>query len=140
MAPMEREAPPTAHVALGAFMQARIQRQDEVVLSMLTDDYRMSGEVAPNLLQGSNPCWYRYEVLAMPQVEPGSSEARVRLYSHNWGGDLLGGLPESWVENIDLLDTGGGWKIDRVGPPEDKVEEPAEPHGPTVSACTTARS
>ncbi len=137
-APAPVDALPAARTALDRFMQARLERQNELVLSLLAAEYRQADNVGPNMLQTSNPCWYRYEVLRSTQTTSSSAEARVRLYSHNWGGDLLGGLPQSWEEEIGLVDASREWKVDSVSLPVNKVEEPTEPHGPTLSACTLA--
>lgn len=56
--------PPTdAWAAFERFMQARLQRDDRVVLESLTDELRAKpGGMSGTATQLSNPCWYRYEV------------------------------------------------------------------------------
>ncbi len=127
-----------AREALDRFMQARIGRQDRLVLDALTDDLRARTENWPNdvwLYQVSNPCWYRYTVVQFEQTITARAQARVRVYQHDWAGDAAGGLPESWEQVIGLGETRDGWRVDEMTPAENQRQEPSEPHGPTLSAC-----
>lgn len=85
----------------------------------------------------SNPCWYRYEVVSFRQTSPAAASVVVRIYEHQWGGDVAGGPPRSWEQDIGLADTPQGWKVDVLGPRRNQQEEATEPHGPTTSACIT---
>lgn len=130
-----------AGVTLERFMRARIERDAAVAVELLTDELREPTAVPPNLLQLSNPCWYRYEVLELSRaMAQDFVTARVRVYTHWWGGDSAGGVPRSSEEEIDLGETVAGWRIGRLSPPLKEVEEPEELHRPTVSACSVGRT
>ncbi len=135
--PVGLDAPDT----LDRFMAARIQRQEMEVLALLSDGLREAletGQVKANeidLLQVSNPCWYRYEIEQFNQTTSTTAEAQVRIYEHVWGGDIAGGPPRSWEQDVSLVETPAGWRIDRVSEPRDNREELGEPHGLTISAC-----
>lgn len=122
-------------------MESRLQRQDTAVLGLLSDSLRQALETGrveasrTNLLQVSNPCWYRYETLRLEQATRGIATVWVRVYQHFWGGDLMGGLPNSWEQQITLVETPSGWQVDRLSEPQNKREEPDEPHGAALSAC-----
>jgi hypothetical protein len=132
-----------AVAALARFMDARIARRELDVLAMLTEEARAAAagrrgsELA--LMQVSNPCWYRYAVEAFDRPAPGAAEARVRVYEHQWMGDVGGTLPRSWEQRIGLAQTAAGWRVARLGPPANRREEPKEVHGPTTSACNAMR-
>ncbi|OGO04178.1 MAG: hypothetical protein A2Y60_05855 [Chloroflexi bacterium RBG_13_54_9] len=110
---------------------------------LLTDALRESLEtdasVGQRLFQVSNPCWYRYELLTFEQPTPNNAAARVRIYQHWWPGDNAGGPPWSLEQDIVLVATATGWRIDQLGPWENRRDEPNEPHGPTTSACNVAK-
>lgn len=130
--------------ALDRFMQARLARDDQQMLALLTSDLReklRSGAVAVPLGQVSNPCWYRYELLSLDQPAPDSAQARVRVYEHFWPGDVAGGIPQSWEQTVHLAGLPfPGWLVDELGAEEGRRPEPNEPHGPTLSACRVART
>jgi hypothetical protein len=90
------------------------------------------------LLQVSNPCWYRYQILDLPQTTT-QAQARVRVYEHFWSGDNGGGLPKSWEQEIGLLNSNSGWRVDQLSAEKNVRTEPDEPHGPTLSACNATR-
>ncbi len=128
--------PNDARAALDHFMLARLQRRDQEVLAALTDGLRAGVDVsAPRLMQPSNPCWYRYEILALGEPTPSSATARVRVYTHWWGGDVMAGPPGSWEQDLGLVLDVSRWWVSQVSPPSADQEEPGEPHGPTLSAC-----
>lgn len=123
---------------LDQFMQARVNRQDQLILDLLTYELAArtyDGSSDLNLYQVSNPCWYRYLVLQFEQTAATLARARVRVYEHQWGGDIMGTLPQSWEQTIGLVETSFGWRVDQMGPPENRRAEPSEPHGPTLSEC-----
>jgi hypothetical protein len=123
-------------------MQARLDRQDEVVLGLLTDALRSTistGSTSVPVFQVSNPCWYRYEVLEFDRPTSTTALARVRIYEHFWAGDSAGGPPSSWEQELELIQTAAGWRIDRLGPLQKRRIELKEPHGPNTSACKVAR-
>ncbi len=127
---------------LAQFMDARISRQDRVWLDLLTQDLLAAvttGAVAVPTGQISNPCWYRYEVLAFAQPTPDTVAALVRIFEHFWPGDVGGGLPSSFAQEVGLLRATGEWKVSHLGPAQDERAEPSEPHGPTTSACYVGR-
>jgi hypothetical protein len=140
-----RTAP--AAEALARFMDARIDRKQLVVLGMLADGFQTSppGNRA-ELTQVSNPCWHRYEVISLirwtaraaGQPAPGSVDALVRVYAHTWSGDNGGLLPFSFAQSVRLVETPGGWRVNRLQLAEYR-DEPGEPHGPTTSACNVGR-
>jgi hypothetical protein len=123
-------------------MLARIWRDYEGVRGLLTDALRQSLEtdvrVGQRLFQVSNPCWYRYELLTFDQPTPNNARARVRVYQHWWMGDKPD-PPWSLEQEIDLVATAAGWRVDQLGPMENRREELNEPHGPTTSACNVAK-
>ncbi len=132
-----------ARAALDRFMQARLQREDAVVLDLLVDNVRVLGgqeQARRQLTQVSNPCWYRYDVLAFGQPTPTSATALVRVYTHFWGGDVMGGVPRSWQQELGLSSTAIGWRVERLEAPQDERQEPNEPHGRTTSACSVPRA
>lgn len=127
-----------ARLVLDRFMQARIQRDEEDVRGLLSD--RMltmlyAGGIDVPLIQASNPCWYRYQVLSFSDAAEVKAEARVRVYEHQWPGDSAGSLPRSWEQEIGLAEPFDEWKVAHLGPAENIRQEPEEPHGPNVSAC-----
>lgn len=129
----------TVRAALQSFMEARINRDEKVVLDRLTDQLRsqvMQGlPSSVPLFQASNPCWYRYQIIDLSQPSPTKADARVRVYEHQWPGDNAGSLPASWEQEIILVDTATGWRVDQLSSSSNGHEEPGEPHGPTLSAC-----
>lgn len=135
---------------LDRFMDARLHRQELLADALLTDRLRdelrtatpTAGGVAlfRALTQVSNPCWYRYEVLAFVEPTPDAADAEVRVYQHFWQGDIAGGLPTSWEQAITLQRTPGGWRVAAVSDQQDRRLEPGEPHGPHTSACTAPRA
>ncbi len=133
----------TARATLERFMQARIDRNEPGVLDLLTEQLQakvMRGlPVDVPLTQVSNPCWYRYLVLTLNQTSAAQAQARVRIYEHQWPGDNAGSLPRSWEQEIGLTETTAGWRVDALGEAENEHQEPNEPHGPTLSACTAWR-
>lgn len=135
----EKEAAPAREV-LARFLDARLQRQDARVLELLSDELRTRLDAhAVRLTQVSNPCWYRAEVLAFGQATPTTATATIRIYEHQWGGDVAGGLPRSWEQDVRLVQAAAGWRVGQLGVVRSEREEPGEPHGPTTSACTVAR-
>jgi hypothetical protein len=137
--PPAGEPTSAALTALDSFMQARISRDDQAVSNLLTDKLRSeitAGSIQVPFTQVSNPCWYRYLVLQFDQTSATHAQARVRVYQHFWGGDNAGGLPRSWEQEIVLVETNAGWRVDQLGAAENDRQEPEEPHGPTLSACT----
>jgi hypothetical protein len=98
------------------------------------------------LFQVSNPCWYRYEVVSLVrwtawaagQPPPGAVDALVRVYTQWWHGATAVGPPESVLQALRLVETPAGWRVARLRLQEYR-DEPAEPHGPTTSACTVGR-
>ncbi len=132
-----------ARATLERFMQARIDRDEPGVLDLLTEQLQakvMRGlPVDVPLTQVSNPCWYRYLVLTFNEASAAQAQARVRVYEHQWPGDNAGSLPRSWEQKIGLTETTAGWRVDELGEAENEHQEPNEPHGPTLSACTAWR-
>ncbi len=144
--PIGPSAAPTtagaARAALDRFMQARLQREDAVVLDLLVDNLRALGgqeKARRQVTQASNACWYRYDVLVFGQPTLTSATSLVRVYTHSWGGDVMGGVPRSWQQEIGLSSTAIGWRVERLEAPQDERQEPNEPHGRTTSACTVPR-
>ena len=133
-----------ARTALNLFMRARIDGDEPGELNLLTDRLRsqvMTGlPVDVPLTQVSNPCWYRFQILSFSQPSATQAQARVRVYEHQWPGDSAGSIPRSWEQVIGLVETGSGWRVDQLGGSENEREEPGEPHGPTLSACTARAS
>jgi hypothetical protein len=132
--------------ALQQFMEARIQRDELAAQSFLSyglsQDLRVNPQEAGRLsiFQVSNPCWYRFETLSFWQQTPTEATARVRVYQHFWGGDVMGGLPRSWEQEVILVEERDSWKVDRLSEPRNEREEPNEPHGRTLSACNVLRA
>lgn len=126
---------------LDRFMSARVRRQDVVVRGLLSDGLREALETGQEktsrveLLQVSNPCWYRYEIQRFNQPATTTAEAQVRIYQHGWGGDIMAGPPRSWEQDLSLVQTPAGWRVDQVSEPRNNREEDSEPHGLTASAC-----
>jgi hypothetical protein len=138
----QTSSPSVPREILDRLMQARIDGQDRLVLDLLTDDlaarlYNRSDDVW--LYQASNPCWYRYLVVQFEQTTPTQAHGRVRVYMHDWAGDVAGGPPQSWEQTIGLVERDVGWRVDQMEPFENRRAEPSEPHGPTLSACTAWR-
>jgi hypothetical protein len=132
-----QEKNPDAPVVLTSFMEARLARNGVAALAWVTDAL---GARSPNRFVGfSNPCFYRYTVESFEQASPTLAIARVRTYTHFWAGDEVGGLPRSSTEEITLINTIAGWRISDLRGLGDVREEPAEPHGPTTSACDLGR-
>ncbi len=127
-------------------MEARIRRQDLAVLGLLSDglsqDLRTNQQEAArlSLFQVSNPCWYRYETLSFEQQTPTETTSQVRVYQHFWGGDVMGGPPRSWEQEVVLVETPAGWRVDQLSEPRNEREEPNEPHERTLSACNVPRA
>jgi hypothetical protein len=131
-----------ARDTLAQFMDARISRDDRLWQDLMTQDLlaaTRSGSVTAPTGQISNPCWYRYEVLAFTQPAPDTVAARVRIYEHFWPGDVGGSLPSSFAQEVGLARATDGWKVSQLGPAQDERVEPNEPHGPTTSACYAGR-
>ena len=131
-----------AQTTLENFMLARIYRDYQVVRELLSDALRqavLAGSINVPVFQVSNPCWYRYDVVTFRQQTSTTAAARVRVYQHFWGGDNAGGPPNSWKQEMELVESSAGWRVDKLGPLQNQREEPKEPHGPTTSACNVAR-
>jgi len=130
---------PDIRQALQRFMVARLQRQDQAVLGFLTRGLRVlldSGQLQVPVLQVSNPCWYRYELVSLQQPTSTTAAALVRIYQHFWGGDAAGGPPSSWEQAIDWVETGAGWRVDQLGPQTNERAQPGKPrYGSAHSAC-----
>jgi hypothetical protein len=122
---------------LGRFMDAVIARDAAAAGALVTEELRAPSPEA--LIGVSNPCAYRYEVLAFTPASPGTMAARVRHYEHFWPGDVAGGPPTSYQREVTLVQTPAGWRVARVGPHQNARQEPNEPHGPTTSACNVGR-
>lgn len=109
------------------------------MLNLLTDrlrDQAVSGLPADmSFMQVSNPCWYRYLILKLDEKSGTVAQARVRVYEHFWAGDNGGSLPKSWEQEVGMVETSTGWRVDLLGPSDNAHSEPGEPHGPTLSAC-----
>lgn len=133
-----------ARSVLDRFLQARIAKDEKGVASVLSDrllTYLYAGMLTNvPLMQVSNPCWYRYQVVSFSEAAETKAEARVRVYEHQWPGDSAGSLPHSWEQQIGLVETSDVWRVDQLGEAVNRREEPAEPHGPTLSACTVYTS
>ena len=130
-----------AQAVLRRFMQARIDRDDDTVLGLMTHELRrdvLAGRVDAPTFQVSNPCWYRYELLQPEQASDSAVAERVRIYEHAWAGDVAGGLPKSFEQAIRLAKSAGSWRVDRLGPEQADRTEANEPHGPHTSACNSA--
>jgi hypothetical protein len=126
-----------ARTVLSRFLDARLARNGPAALALVTDELRAR---SPNAFVGfSNPCFYRYAVEGFAPGGPGVAGARVRLYTHFWPGDLAGGPPNSAGEEIRLVRTATGWRVDDARLATSWREEPDEPHGPTTSACNVGR-
>lgn len=126
------------------FMAARVER-DSQVSDLLTQDFRgalATGQIDANdvyLYQAKDPCWYRYEVLGFEQTGPETATARVRVYEDYWGGDGEDSPPQSWTQRVTLARSASVWRVDGLGEPEGRREEPSEPHTSTISACLASR-
>lgn len=143
-APAAAGQEPSAGVrdTLTRFMDARIDRQDWVWRALMTDEALSAAGTSPVPVptgQVSNPCWYRYELLVLAQAGLNAAAARVRIYEHQWPGDVGGYLPHSWEQGIRLAQTPDGWRVTGMGPEERRRAEPDEPHGPNTSACNVGR-
>jgi hypothetical protein len=131
------EAVLDAAAVLARWMDARLARVGPATLAWVTDRLRAK---APHGFTGfSNPCLYRYDVEAFEQDRPAAVFARVRLYTHVWPGDVAGGPPNSATEEIRLVRTGAGWRVDDARLATAWRAEPNEPHGPHLSACLVGR-
>ena len=139
-----RAAPPAmaqgaldgARSVLTRFMDAVIARDADAARALATEELRAQ---SPGAFVGvSNPCTYRYEVLAFTPTAPGIVAARVRIYQHFWPGDVGGGPPSSFQQDVGLIQTAAGWRVSRLGPQQNARQEPNESHGPTTSACNVA--
>jgi hypothetical protein len=127
-----------AEEALRTFMDARVSRQNMVVLGLLADDFV---EDRPgDVYRASSPCWYRWEQLDFEPVSPVSALARVRVYEHWYQGDIVAGPPQSWEQTVGLEYTAVGWRVGMLGPRENRRVEVDEPHGLHVSACNVGRA
>src|SRR5919108_2675347 len=114
-------APPNARAVLTQFLDALIERNAAAALALVTDELRAQ---SPNAFVGaSNPCSYRYEVLAFEPASATAVVARSRIYQHLWGGDNAGGLPSSFVQEVSLVQTAAGWRVNRLGSPQNTREE-----------------
>lgn len=150
--PMAKQSTPTliaipsesrARETLERFMRARIERQDTIVLNLLTPELRANMDTVlaqVPLLQVSNPCWYRFEILQFEEPTPAQALAQIRMYEHFWAGDSAGGLPSSWTQTIDLQQVNSEWRVSALGKLENQQSEPNEPHGQTLSACNAVRT
>ena len=138
-----REAGMGPRNVLERFMEARIERRDDVARGLMAPWLRASidrGLVKAPTVQVSNPCWYRYEVASFTRWSRTTAGARVRVYEHWWPGDVAGGPPRSWEQQVGLVEMPAGWEVDELGPRRNEREEPGEPHGRNRSACReTAR-
>jgi hypothetical protein len=128
-----------AEEALRVFMDARISRQHMVILGLLADDFVETGERS-TLFRASSPCWYRWEQLDVELVSPVSVLARVRVYEHWYQGDIVDGPPQSWGQTVGLEYTAVGWRVNLLGPAENKRVEADEPRGLHGSACNVGRA
>jgi hypothetical protein len=140
-----RAAPPAmaqgaldgARSVLTRIMDAVIARDADAARALATEELRAQ---SPGAFVGvSNPCTYRYEVLAFTPTAPGIVAARVRIYQHFWPGDVGGGPPSSFQQDVGLIQTAAGWRVSRLGPQQNARQEPNESHGPTTSACNVGR-
>jgi hypothetical protein len=137
------EPDPEPRAVLARFVDARLERRGAEVLDLMTDDARAAvvgqhGSVH-QLLPVSNPCWHRYEVVAFGWPSAASAAARVRIYEHQWMGDVGGRPPQSWEQEVELVRRPVGWRVSRLGPAGAARDEPGEPHGPIISACKVGR-
>ncbi len=139
--------PPPAHLSdanatLERFMQARVSGDESAVLDLLSNRLRnrvVNEPIQVPLLQASNPCWYRHLILQVEETDPTNARARVRVFQHDWAGDIAGGLPQSWEQSIALIRTDARWRVDELGPETNRTVAPLEPHGLNVSACSVGR-
>jgi hypothetical protein len=132
-----RKAPDAVRATLTRFLDAIVARDAEAARALATDELRAQ---SPGALVGvSNPCAYRYAVVALTPARPDAMAARVRIYQHYWPGDVGGGLPTSFEQDVGVVQTAAGWRVGRLGPEQNTRAEPGEPHGPTTSACTAGR-
>jgi hypothetical protein len=126
-----------ARSVLTRFMDALVARDAAAASALATEGLRAQ---AAGVLAGvSNPCSYRYEVLAFAPTAQDTVAARVRIYQHFWPGDVGGGPPASVQRDVGLTQTAAGWRVSRLGPEQNARAEPSEPHGPTTSACNAGR-
>jgi hypothetical protein len=133
-----------AGAVLIRFKAARIQRDDQTFTDLMTPALRHALEAGSlgdvPTYEVSNPCWYRYAFLAPRQVSDSEVVEDVRIYQHYWPGDVGGGPPQSFQQEVRLRrTTEGRWLVDGLGPAIDTRAEPAEPHGPHTSACALAQ-
>lgn len=128
---------------LERFMRARVKGEDETVMNLLTPELRANMDTVlaqVPLLQVSNPCWYRFEILQFEEPTPLQANAQIRMYEHFWAGDSAGGPPSSWTQTVDLQETNSEWRVSALGKLENQQSEPNEPHGQTLSACNAVRT
>jgi hypothetical protein len=140
-APVETDtrATPGPDQVLERFMDARIARRDDVVLELMAPWLRNSlkrGFPDVPTFQVSNPCWYRYAILSFTRSGQTTAWGRVRVYEHWWPGDVAGGPPRSWEQEVGLVETTTGWRVDELTARLTEREEPQEPHGRNRSACS----
>lgn len=96
-----------ARAILTRFMDARIGRRDAVRLSLMTERLRGAPPASVGSTgQISNPCWYRYAVVAYDARSAGISTATVRIYQQFWPGDVIAGPPDSWLQVVRLVQFG----------------------------------
>ena len=139
----ETRAEGEAGSVLVRFMAARINRDDETFVALMTPDLRHAVEAAEldvPTWQVSNPCWYRYEILPPEATTGATVTERVRIFEHWWPGDVGGSPPKSFEQQVRLRKVGDEWLVDALGPAVDERVEEHEPHGPNTSACNLAQN
>jgi hypothetical protein len=125
------------------FMAARINRDNETFVDLMTQTLRRAVESSSldvPTWQVSNPCWYRYELLPPREASDSTVIEDVRIYEHWWPGDVAGGPPQSFQQEVRLRKIEGRWLVDGLGPAVETRPEPDEPHGPHTSACALAQN
>jgi hypothetical protein len=131
--------PADPQTLVGEFMAARLHNDAEAVCSLavlsICEPAHDAASNASTLLPPSNPCWYRYVLTSLTQASPITASAVVRIYEHEWQGDVGGGPPRSWEQELDLRATPRGWQVAGLGPRQNLHAEDDEPHGPHLSAC-----
>lgn len=150
--PMAKQNTPTpvaipsesrARETLERFMRARVKGEDETVMNLLTPELRANANTVlaqVPLLQVSNPCWYRFEILQFEEPTLSQANAQIRMSEHSWAGDSAGGPPSSWTQTVDLQQVDSEWGVSALGKLENQQSEPNEPHGQTLSACNAVRT
>lgn len=127
----------TPSVAVTLLMEARRAQITEIVFDLLSDDlleHAIAGSSDARLFPRSRYCWFDYQLDVLESRDDAMSFV-VRVYQHHLEGDIVGGVPTSWIEEIDVEKASDSWVVTGLRVQSTPRPETDVRHGPSLSAC-----